>query len=35
LELQDEEGYEIAMLDLDWDVALTNPLLEIQRAVTV
>ena len=35
LDTEDEEGYEIAMLDLDWDVALTNPLLEIQRAVTV
>jgi hypothetical protein len=35
LELQDEEGYEITMLDLDWNVAFTDPLLEIQRAVTV
>ena len=35
LDIEDEEGYEIAMLDLDWDVALTDPLLEIQRAVTV
>jgi hypothetical protein len=35
LDTEDDEGYEIAMLDLDWDVALTNPLLEIQRAVTV
>jgi hypothetical protein len=35
LDTEYEEGYEIAMLDLDWDVALTNPLLEIQRAVTV
>jgi hypothetical protein len=35
LDTEDEEGYEIAMSDLDWDVALTDPLLEIQRAVTV
>jgi hypothetical protein len=35
LDIEDEEGYEIAMLDLDWNVAFTDPLLEIQRAVTV
>ena len=35
LDTEDEEGYEIAMLDLDWNVAFTDPLLEIQRAVTV
>ena len=35
LEPEDEEGYEIAMLDLDWAIALTDPLLEIQRAVTI
>jgi hypothetical protein len=35
LDTEDEEGYEIAMLDLDWNVSFTDPLLEIQRAVTV
>jgi hypothetical protein len=35
LDTEDEEGYEIAMLDLDWNVTFTDPLLEIQRAVTV
>jgi hypothetical protein len=35
LEPVDEEGYEIAMLDLDWATALTDPLLEIQKAVTI
>lgn len=35
LQPEDEEGYEIAMLDLDWNTALTDPLLEIQRAVTI
>ena len=34
LEPADEEGYEIAMLDLDWCDCLTNELLTIQRAVT-
>jgi hypothetical protein len=35
LGLEDEEGYEIAILDLDWNVSFTDPLLEIQKAVTV
>jgi hypothetical protein len=35
LDTEDEEGYEIAMLDLEWNVSFTDPLLEIQRAVTV
>jgi hypothetical protein len=33
LELQDEEGYEIAMLDLEWSECATVELLEIQRVV--
>ena len=33
LELQDEEGYEIAMLDLEWSECATNELLTIQRSV--
>ena len=34
LDTEDEEGYEIAMLDLDWCDCLTNELLTIQRAIT-